>query len=299
MANARFVVAGLLATLSFPYAIPGAVASNEPLSDDADTALQKAAMMARLGNVIESKPLGETGLTAWVVEKNGQRLVFFSDSESKALIRGTVWDPVTGENLSDQIDPWGKSPARPPRPAAVERSADYGIYKPIAAFDGEFKGQIPESMKTVDSLAGFKEGNGGIEDTLYVIIDVRCPVCREAYHRTRPYVAKGRTIKWIPTAALGDKANGIPLAATVLQSGDPSVIHRMLGSHEKIKSEPSEQTIKALSENLEFLMAAFAQNSKDQAGVPAAFFIDRRTGKPRMVTGLASPVVLDDIFGKM
>lgn len=79
--------------------------------------------------------------------------------------------------------------------------------------DGSFKGAVPESMKTVDSLAGVKEGKGGIGDTVYIIIDPRCPYCREAYNLTRAYAAKGHSIKWIPSAALGNPEDGVPLAA--------------------------------------------------------------------------------------
>ncbi|MNV98871.1 hypothetical protein D3C71_1941720 [compost metagenome] len=89
------------------------------------------------------------------------------------------------------------------------------------------------------------------------------------------------------------------MAATILQTKDQKMLARVLGNHEQVRSEPSPETVEQLSTNLAFLFAAFEHNGKEQAGVPAAFFIDHRTGKPRMMTGLSQAVVLEDIFGKL
>ncbi|RXF38773.1 hypothetical protein EG864_15845, partial [Enterococcus faecalis] len=104
---------------------------------------------------------------------------------------------------------------------------------------------------------GVKEGKGGIADTLYIIVDPRCPYCRKAYNITREYVKKGYTIKWIPTVALGDPANGLPLAATILQSKDKDVVERVLGKHEQIRTQPTKETEEALRTSLAFMFAAF------------------------------------------
>ncbi|MPN22258.1 hypothetical protein SDC9_169641 [bioreactor metagenome] len=209
-----------------------------------------------------------------------------------------VWDAATGRNLSDQFIPGNATVATQPMAVPPVVAEQPGV-RAAAAFDGKFTGTIPESMKTVDSLAGVKEGKGGIADTLYIIVDPRCPYCRKAYNITREYVKKGYTIKWIPTVALGDPANGLPLAATILQSKDKDVVERVLGKHEQIRTQPTKETEEALRTSLAFMFAAFEQNGGQQAGVPVAFFIDRRTGKPRMMTGVSEMVVLEDIFGKL
>lgn len=254
-------------------------------------------VVSKYGNVISQAPLSVGGLTAWTVEKNGQKIVLYTTDPSEqkmAVIAGIVWDPATGENLSNtvvqqavaEVPPSGLSPL--PSIAAA----------PAAAMDGTFTGVIPDSMRTVDALKGFKEGQGDIGDTVYVIIDPRCPYCQKAYQLTRPYVAQGKTIKWIPTAALGQPEHGIPLAATILQEqDDPEVLKRVLGGHEQIRSQPTPETNEALDLNLSFMFAAFEQNG-GQAGVPVAFYIDHRTGQPRMMTGLSDQTVLNDIFGQ-
>ncbi len=219
--------------------------------------------------------------------------MLYTTSDAHAIFTGVVWDAATGRNLSDQFIPGAQpiaaSPIAPEQPGV----------RAAAAFDGKFTGPIPESMKTVDSLAGITEGKGGIADTLYIIVDPRCPYCRKAYSITRQYVQKGYTIKWIPAVALGDPVNGLPLAATILQSKDKKVVERLLGKHEQIRTQPTKETEEALRSSLAFMRAAFAHNGGQQPGVPVAFFIDRRTGKPRMTTGVSELVVLEDIFGRL
>ncbi|MGO3987618.1 hypothetical protein ABI582_25005 [Pseudomonas sp. SAS7] len=267
-----------------------------------------AQRVSRYGRIVSARPVGLGGLTAWTVEKNGHQVVLFSTPDSAVLFTGVAWNAETGSNISDAFLPGvAQAVVTPPAaapvaaaPAAPQMSpVDAPNVREAAAMDGTFKGAIPESMKTVDALAGIKEGKGGIGDTVYIIIDPRCPYCREAYNLTRAYAAKGHSIKWIPSAALGNPADGVPLAATILQTKDQNMLARVLGKHEQVRSEPSPETVEQLSTNLAFLFAAFEHNGKEQAGVPAAFFIDHRTGKPRMMTGLSQAVVLEDIFGKL
>ncbi|WP_434518476.1 hypothetical protein [Pseudomonas sp. NFX1] len=293
------------ADLSSFITAQGAVAANpaqQPLDD------LTAQRVSRYGRIVNARPVGLGGLTAWTVEKNGHQVVLFSTPDSSVLFTGVAWNAETGVNISDAFLP-GVAQMNNPRPAnpPVAAAPAAPLMSPVeatnvreaAAMDGQYQGAVPESMKTVDSLAGVKEGDGSIGDTVYIIIDPRCPYCREAYNLTRAYAAKGHTIKWIPSAALGNPADGVPLAATILQAKDQRTLERVLGKHEQIRSEPSPETVEQLSTNLAFLYAAFENNGKEQAGVPAAFFVDHRTGKPRMMTGLSQAVVLEDIFGKL
>ena len=266
-----------------------------------------AQRVSRYGQIVEAREVGVGNLTAWTVQKNGHQVVLFSTPDAAVIFTGVAWDAATGKNISQQFMA-GQAPASAAAPAAsvppssippqMSLMSDPNV-REAAAMDGRYQGDIPVSMKTVDSLSGFKEGNGDIADTVYIIIDPRCPYCRAAYNQTRAYVKAGHTIKWIPAAALGNPQDGVPLAATILQSSDRSVLDRVLGKHEQIRSQPTPETTKALSTNLEFLFAAFQNNGREQAGVPVAFFIDHRTGKPKMLSGVSEAVVLEDIFGKL
>lgn len=259
-------------------------------------------IVSKYGQVIAQSPLNVGGLTAWTVEKNGQKVVLYTTSspDKIAVIAGIVWDPVTGENLSNTVVQQAVTPQhsdlQPPMPPVTTMSVTAPAI-PAAAMDGTFTGAIPESMRTVDALEGYKEGSGEVGDTVYVIIDPRCPYCQKAYQLTRPYVKQGATIKWIPTAALGHPENGIPLAATILQENDPDVLKRVLSGHEQVRTQPTSEIHKALDLNLSFMFAAFEQNG-GTPGVPVAFYIDHRTGQPRMMTGLSDQTVLNDIFGQ-
>ena len=253
-------------------------------------------VVSRYGKIVQKSAADFVGMTAWVVEKNGKRIVLYTtpEGEKMAVIAGVVWNNQ-GEEISSmplQVL-WSAEDA-----GRAQQHAPQAATASVAAMSGTFSGEIPPAMRTVDSLQGVKEGQGGIGDTVYVIIDPRCPYCQQAYQLTRPYVAKGHTIKWIPTTALGDKANGTPIAATILQQTDPAVLARVLGKHEQIRTAPTPETEKALDLNLQFMFAAFEQNG-GKPGVPVAFYIDHRTGKPQMMTGLTDEIVLQDIFGKV
>ena len=267
--------------------------------------IDQRTVVQRYGTVIDQRLIGAGGLTAWTVEKNGRRVVLYTTSDGQAIISGVVWDSISGRNLSDQFAtgmpsvPLAVANAVPPSPVPPSSVASA---QPVGALVGTFTGSLPESIKTIDALAGVKEGKGGAADTLYVIYDPRCPYCRKAYSATREYVKRGFTIKWIPAMALGNPGQGIPLAASVLQarpSEQKDMLRRVLGEKEEIPAVPTKATQEALKRNLEFFFAAFKNNGVDQAGVPVAFFLDKRTGKPRMMTGVSELPVIEAVFGKL
>jgi len=310
MTKGKLIAASVAALLALIGGVFAVQASHSTTQKDVEAGqqmpsaaqgLDPAAVVSRYGKITDRRPVGVGGLTAWTVEHGGRKVVLYTTADTQAIFTGVVWDAATGRNLSDQFIPGiPGSVTVAARPMAIPSVvAEQPGVRVAAAFDGKFTGTIPESMKTVDSLAGIKEGNGGIADTLYIIVDPRCPYCRKAYNITREYVKKGYTIKWIPTVALGDPANGLPLAATILQSKDKDVLERVMGKHEQIRTQATKETEEALRTSLAFMFAAFEQNGGQQAGVPVAFFIDRRTGKPRMMTGVSEMVVLEDIFGKL
>lgn len=294
--------------------IPPAKAQGKPPVPDMPASaagMDQSVSIERFGKIISRVPLGIGGLTAWTVEKNGRRVVLYTTNDGQAIIAGVIWDAFSTKNISDQFSlnalptiptvkpPMGAStaPATIPAPQAVQNAANQG-----AALIGPYSGAIPESIQTIDSLAGVKEGKGGQADTLYIIVDPRCPYCRKAYQFTRAYVKRGFTIKWIPVVALGNPAQGTPIASTLVQAKpdqQADVLRRVLGDKEDVVTQPTKETVAALARNLDFFYAAFKNNQVEQAGVPAAFFLDKRTGKPRMMTGISEMPVIEEVFGKL
>ena len=282
----------------------GAPAKSEMPS--AAAGFDQSVLIQRYGTIVDHRPLGAGGLTAWTVEKNGRRVVLYTTADGQAIISGVVWESLSGRNLSDQFVPGGPAGVRPPllggSNAPAPQAAASAAAMPGAALVGKYSGAIPESIKAIDSLAGIKEGKGGQADTLYVIFDPRCPYCRKAYTFTREYVKRGFTIKWIPAVVLGNPPQGTALAATILQATSQQqadALRRVLGNKEEVASQPTKATIEALDRNAAFFFAAFQNNRVEQAGVPAAFFLDKRTGKPRMMTGISELPVIEEVFGKL
>ena len=237
-------------------------------------------------------------------------------------------------SLPDASSPTASAPTDSPSaepsstasaPAAASRGAasgdTTGDSKPIAtsrakgnpnarfAMDGHFEGTPPPVIQYVDKLAGFREGKGAPGDTVYIFFDPRCPYCRAAYNGTRTHVRQGATIKWIPVALLGRREptpdgkyldqKGMRLSATILQNSDPAFLERVLGRKEPIETAPAGATVNNLLDN-EKMMTLLFQASPDSgdAGVPAALYLDHRTGIARLTTGLSEQVIREDILGK-
>jgi protein-disulfide isomerase len=248
-----------------------------------------AQFVGRYGRIVDSKPVGVTGLTAWTVQSNGRQITLYTPADGRFIFAGVILDAASGALVSGQ----NAAMIQPPGMTAGQGAR--------AALEGKFTGSIPESIQSVAALAGVTEGNGGVADTLFVIIDPRCPFSRQAYARTRDYVKRGMTIKWIPAVALGKSEEGVPLAATLLQAKDPANALKRLMGGESLTTQPNEKTQKALLQNLDFLFSAFKHTpsvNNGRAVVPVGFYIDHRTGHPSMKTGLSEQVILEDIFGK-
>ena len=271
-----------------PSAVPGA---------------NPADVMKRYGNIVESHPLGGGGLTAWTLERGGRNVVLYSTADASVIIYGAVWDAATGKNLSDgqatKVLSSTGAIAAPPRAEAFAAPASQPI---VGAMTGTFKGQVPVPIATLDTLSGIKEGKGSAADTLYIMFDPRCPYCRKAYFATRAYVARGVTIKWVPVLVLGQPQQGMPMAAAIMQATEPQradMLRRVLGDKESINAQPNAQTSALVARNNEYFWAAMQQSRVEPAGVPVAFFLNKRTGEPRVVTGVQEQAVLEEILGRL
>ena len=273
--------------------------------------------MAALGNVKEIKETDSKGIYAWYLEKNGKTLVLYSTPDEKYFIKGTLYDINNKKVVSDKyakeslkyasddfrnkiLSAKGNFTVTNPEPDSLKLSKSEEAAFNVGYMNIKWnKPQIPEALKLVNSLAGAKEGNGKPEDTLYIIYDPRCPWCHRTFEATRPYVAKGYSIKWIPTLALGKKSEtALSLAAAPLHN-----INLLTASFEKKDSAKSIQATQKnkddLEQNFQFLLAYFKKvKPSENPTVPIGIFLDKTSGKVTDIQGLQDREILELLFGR-
>lgn len=277
---------------------PKAWAEDPPAAvqaDNMDSAGQGMihAQVASLGDIIDAHNMPENDLTAWLVQApNGKRMTFYTTADGKNIFSGTVWNLATKQNINHVFAALQTQPAPTPQAQVQEINE---TQNPLL---GKYSGDIPEAIKALETLGGPKIGKGGPGETLYVIIDPRCPYCHQAYASLKPYMDKGVTIKWIPTVALGNTAQGLPLANAVLHAKDRAELDKIMENPSAYPRNLGGEDQQVLQRNLQFMFQAFEQNG-GQAGVPVAFFVDQNNGQPRMMMGLSEEVVIHTILGRL
>lgn len=278
--------------------ILAAMATVVPAASFAEAASDST--MSRYGRIVDKTTVPGTSLTAWLMEKNGSQVVLYGTSDGKAIFTGVVWNPETGQNLSDGVRAKLKVSA-PVAPVAAKAAPSAGIQRiNDHAIKPGFKGVVPESIKTVAGLKGVTQGKGSMGETLYVMVDPRCGYSQLAYKQLKPYIDAGKTVKWIPIPALADREAGGEMVAAIHQdSNQSSMLDRQMTSQNKARVKPSASTKADMERALSFFYAAFEHNGSQQAGVPVGFFFDQRTNSPRMLMGLSEPAVVQDIFGAL
>jgi len=277
-----------------PPVMAEAVQSALP-SDGTDKRTPPAAVLS-LGEIVDMREMPENNLTAWLIRApNGRQMTFYTTTDGKNIFSGTVWDLATKQNINQVFDTTAS--------VGMPGSAGQSIQEVVqtdggSSLLGKYTGEIPEAIKALDSLGGPKIGNGGPGETLYVIIDPRCPYCHQAYDSLKPYMDKGVTIKWIPTVALGQPEQGLPQANAVLHAKTRAELDKIMTDPKAYPRALEGKDGEDLQRNLSFMFQAFEQNG-GQAGVPAAFFVDKNTGQPRMMMGLSEEAVIQAILGKL
>ena len=258
--------------------------------------------LAEFGTVTEKLPLKDGGLTAWkVVSKSGSPVVFITTEDGRVVINGNIWSLDSKENITPTLSMFQTSPTEAIATNANQQtsSTEQATTQKTGALSGKYVGEVPESIKTVASLAGFKEGNGDVANTLYIIIDPRCQYCHKAFSLTREYVKRGFSIKWIPTIALGNPTVGEPLASALIHAKNAQEFDDILNQKIKPTVKPNQKDLEDMAKSLDFMFAAFEQNNQGSAGVPVAFFLDQRTKQPKMLMGVSEQPILDEIFGRL
>ncbi|WP_455022308.1 hypothetical protein [Neisseria elongata] len=277
-----------------PPVMAEAVQSALP-SDGTDKRTPPAAVLS-LGEIVDMREMPENNLTAWLIRApNGRQMTFYTTADGKNIFSGTVWDLATKQNINQVFD----TTASVGMPGSAGQSVQEVVQTDGgSSLLGKYTGEIPEAIKALDSLGGPKIGNGGPGETLYVIIDPRCPYCHQAYDSLKPYMDKGVTIKWIPTVALGQPEQGLPQANAVLHARTRAELDKIMTDPKAYPRALEGKDGEDLQRNLSFMFQAFEQNG-GQAGVPAAFFVDKNTGQPRMMMGLSEEAVIQAILGKL
>lgn len=274
--------------------------------------------LERLGKVVSHEPVPNSSMTAWIInlKESGQPTLFYTTKDGKTLATGTLFDVKTGESVTEKIQeafyeiagrptteaPAGEAAAQPPGQNAEQ---DLTPGQAIGKWDGEVPAVFTE---TLERLGGFKEDPSiSPANTIYMVYDPRCPYCTELFDVTRniDMKAKGVTIKWLPTVALGLSGDDDPVvgqAAYGLDAKNVSDFALVFTSPKGSKptvAAVTEAHQTALDANLELLYAASEQTFPGQPkSVPAAFYLDKRNGQPRMVYGPQQADILKSIFGE-
>lgn len=269
--------------------------------------------MKSLG-VVHNHQVVSGGLTAWSIgTKSGKVAVFYTTPDEKVMIKGDLWNTADRKNISDSINLKSLEYASPDFKKRVLSSIKKPQTKPqtmpqqqytekhySAEIVGTFNGPTPKIISILDESAGYKEGKGSATDTLYIYYDPRCKWCHEAFYKTRPHIAKGFSIKWLPTLALGQSDSGYAMAASILQNPTKDTLENVFKRNTKYQVQATDKSRQQIDLNLENLLALVASFDGDGArvSVPTGFYLNKKTGKVKKVEGLSEDIFLDQVFGK-
>lgn len=264
----------------------------------------------KVAEIVSHEPVPNSSMHAWFVKlkSDGSPALFYTTKDGSTMATGTLWDVESGDPLTTALTDklLGDNPELGGAVGDEQAVAGEADLTPGQAL-GEYKGEVPELFAALDVLGGFKEDPSvAPENTIYAIYDPRCPYCHKLFDVTRnvDLKAKGLTIKWLPTVALG--ANGaddpaVGQAAYAMEAKNVEDFAKSLttqGVTPNKVDKPTEDHLEALDANLALLYDATDRAAPGQAkAVPAVFYLDKRNGKPKMVFGAQEPEVLRSIFG--
>lgn len=274
--------------------------------------------IGHMGEVLDYEVIPSTGLTAWKIKPEGldRQFIFYTTANGKALLTGSIWDATTGTEISSGIKLvqdsmlYNQEAGKADADAEAENTgAESGVDLSAISIDGngeaigEYKGEMPFIIDLVNEMKGFKTNEAKPADTVYVFYDPRCPVCNEAFDKIDLIDLKKRNIavKWLPTTALGNNEDGQKRAAVALQSKDPKDFKASMKGTKSADSV-SELEIEYLADNLQVLVAAThevpAYGKDYNIKVPAALYMNKTTGVPKLLFGITDDKALKTIFGE-
>lgn len=277
--------------------------------------------LEKLGKVIEKQE--QAGAIGYLLElPTGEKTVVYGAKGTKALFYGDAYQADTQDIMFSNINSKAtvSNPANPADNAqateATEQStaeatastspyAEYGQndMTPGQAI-GEYKGKVPEIFPILDALAGYKEDASiSPANTIYVLYDPRCPYCHQLFEDLRKIdlKAKNATVKWLPTTALGEDETALAQAVAATHAKSVDEFAATLGKNGQKVDKVTEKESQTIKDNQSIFSeahkTAFAGKSTTPS-VPAVFFLDKRTGKPRFIYGSSIPEIRKTIFGE-
>lgn len=138
-----------------------------------------------------------SGLTGWVLSRDGRYSVVYTTPDGKTLVAGTVVGE-DGRNLSEEYEE-----KHVPRPDLA------GAY-----------GELEKSAYVVEGPAKNPKAQ------IYVFVDANCPFCHSLWKALQPYEAAGLQVRWVLVDTLGPTS--LPKAIEVLAAPDTTAAFRRM-----------------------------------------------------------------------
>jgi len=207
------------------------------------------------GVKVEKSFPAASGMTGWVLSRQGQYSIVFTTPDNKTLLAGLMIDE-SGANLSQ------------------EYAAKY-IPKPDFA----------AVFKELEKATMIVEGAKSPKSIMYAFFDPNCPFCHMTWKALQPYEAAGLQVHWVPVAYLAPSS--LPKAIEMLASANPTAAFRANEQHFGNDKNPSAkftastypEIAKKLEKNAE-LMQKFGLN-----GTPGIVWKDK-SGKVMVNNGM-------------
>lgn len=226
------------------------------------------ASLSKAGMTAVSSFPAVSGLTGWVLKKDGQSSLVFVTADGKTVLAGALINEE-GRNLT----------------------AEYGT-KYLPQPDRK---ALYEDLTKATAISTGKAGGRDI----FVMFDPNCPFCHLSWKAFKPYAAAGANIHWVPVGYL--KANSIKSAAGILAAKDRvSALNAVMNSQGRaatgLKSDAASEKLIAVNNQL--------MQKHGLSGVPVITYKDSsgriitREGLPRMselpaITGLPEQAIDD------
>ncbi len=273
------------------------IAAQNTANANTDKAFIQDDVMSQYGQIIQKKELKD-GLIAWIIEKNGKRILLYTNANKSIVIHGVAWDIKSKQNLNlafyaDLAFNNGyKKQANINQNTQNIQNTDWK--------DKKFP--LPDIIKALDqNTYGVKEGNASSLDMAYIFFDPRCPYCHTAYQQARNYIAQGKTIKWIPTLILGDSQldSAQMQIASILQSALPKqadMLNKLFNAKNMPDVKATPKTIQQIANNEQALRILSEKYLGNQIVLPVAFYFDKRTASMKYIKGIQAPDAMANMF---
>ena len=151
-----------------------------------------------------------SGLTGWVLEKDGQHSIVFTTTDKKTLLVGGLIGE-NGESLSAQYE---------------------STYIPKPDMSGLFQA-LEKSSYVIEGTTK------NPKSVIYVFVDANCPYCHYTWKALQPYEKVGLQVRWILVATLGPTS--MPKAIEVMAATDKTAAFRKMEENQGKSWAPSEQ----------------------------------------------------------